>query len=561
MNISSFIAVQYCYDYLIGQIPVGLLLYSHIPTALLALLFGGFVLYRVRSLSSVTLFVVCVMFAGWAFFDLGSWFAFLGSGKMMFMWSLLDLFALVFFLFSYYFLYTFITSKDVPLWQKIIGIVLILPTAIATLKGVNLISYDANTCEANEYGQFITAYPYYVEAIILLATIALGITHYRKTTDKRNKRETLLACIGVALFLGFFFSSTLAVSLLVDYDVGQYAYNYEIYGLFGMPILLIYLGYLIVRYKAFDLRIFGTQALVFALIALLASEFAFISSLTNRILVSVTLILTSFVGVILVRSVRREIALRESVEVLAKDLEVANKQQIALIHFITHQLKGFVAKSRNIFSMLSEGDYGALPQTMKPIIDEGFASATKGAQTIQDILNASNIKSGKTSYQMALFDFKALVDGVVKTLKPNADAKSVALTVDEPAEPVMITGDQMQLENAIKNLVDNTIKYTPKGSITLTLTNDGTTVHFTTQDTGVGITSEDMQHLFTEGGHGAESQKVNVDSTGFGLYIVKKIIEGHGGTVRAESEGAGKGSRFVVELPVNASTGTQPAGT
>lgn len=236
------------------------------------------------------------------------------------------------------------------------------------------------------------------------------------------------------------------------------------------------------------------------------------------------------------------------------ELTTANEQQVTLIHFITHQLKGFVAKSRNIFSMLQEGDFGPLPETMKPVIEEGFSSATKGAQTIQDILNASNIKSGKMAYSMAEFDFKALVDGIIRTLKPNADAKNVALTISEPNGPVLLTGDQMQLENAIKNLVDNSIKYTPRGSIKATLTSDGTTACFMTEDTGVGITPEDMKHLFTEGGHGAESQKVNVDSTGFGLYIVKNIIEAHGGKVWAESEGAGKGSKFIVELPVSASS-------
>ena len=59
-----------------------------------------------------------------------------------------------------------------------------------------------------------------------------------------------------------------------------------------------------------------------------------------------------------------------------------------------------------------------------------------------------------------------------------------------------------------------------------------------------------MAHLFTEGGHGKESQKINTESTGFGLYIVKNIIDAHKGKVWAESEGAGKGSRFFVELPV-----------
>lgn len=560
MSITHFIHVQYCYTYLVDQIPMGLLLYSHIPTALIALIFGGFVFFRTRTLSAAMIFGACVSFAAWCAFDLGSWFAFLGSSSTMFTWSLLDLDGLLMFFFTYYFLYSFVTGKSLPTWQKIAAFVIILPTVVTTLLGLNLTMYDANACASLE-NAFVTKYPYIVEAIFILSSLVFTVFQWRKTADRNKKREILLAGTGVCVFLIFFFTATLLVSLLAEGDASLYVYNYEIYGLFGMPILLIYLGYLIVRYKAFDLRIFGTQALVFALIAVLASEFAFVSSLTNRILVSITLILTVFVGITLIRSVRREIALREHVELLAKDLDTANKQQIALIHFITHQLKGFVAKSRNIFSMLAEGDYGAVPDTMKPVIDEGFNSATKGAQTIQDILNASNIKSGKTTYQMLPLDFKALVDSIIKSLKPNADAKGVAFTVTEPAEPVMITGDQMQLENAIKNLVDNTIKYTPKGSITVTLTNDGTTVRFITQDTGVGITPEDMQHLFTEGGHGAESQKVNVDSTGFGLYIVKKIVEGHGGKVWAESEGAGKGSRFIVEIPAKPPASTPPSGT
>jgi signal transduction histidine kinase len=69
------------------------------------------------------------------------------------------------------------------------------------------------------------------------------------------------------------------------------------------------------------------------------------------------------------------------------------------------------------------------------------------------------------------------------------------------------------------------------------------------KDTGIGITKEDRKNLFTEGGRGKESVKVNVDSTGYGLYTVKLIIEAHKGKVTMESEGAGKGSTFFVELP------------
>jgi signal transduction histidine kinase len=70
------------------------------------------------------------------------------------------------------------------------------------------------------------------------------------------------------------------------------------------------------------------------------------------------------------------------------------------------------------------------------------------------------------------------------------------------------------------------------------------------KDTGVGITEEDKKNLFTEGGRGKDSVKINVDSTGYGLYSVKQIVESHHGEVWAESEGAGKGSTFYIKLPV-----------
>ena len=71
---------------------------------------------------------------------------------------------------------------------------------------------------------------------------------------------------------------------------------------------------------------------------------------------------------------------------------------------------------------------------------------------------------------------------------------------------------------------------------------------FSVKDTGVGLTKEDKEKLFTEGGKGKNSQKINVDSTGFGLFIAKNIVEAHNGKIWAESEGEGKGSEFWVEL-------------
>jgi signal transduction histidine kinase len=70
------------------------------------------------------------------------------------------------------------------------------------------------------------------------------------------------------------------------------------------------------------------------------------------------------------------------------------------------------------------------------------------------------------------------------------------------------------------------------------------------KDTGVGITKEDMKNLFTEGGHGKESTKVNADSTGYGLFIAKQVTEAHNGKIWAVSKGKGQGSEFIVEFPI-----------
>jgi signal transduction histidine kinase len=269
-----------------------------------------------------------------------------------------------------------------------------------------------------------------------------------------------------------------------------------------------------------------------------------------------TLLLFLVIGINLIRSVKREVEQKEKIELLARDLEKANASQISLIHFITHQIKGFLTKSRNIFSALSEAD-GQIPTEFKTMVQEGFESDTKAVDTIQQILKASNIQKGLIEYKKETFDFREMVAGEVEKLKILADKKGIALTFNADATEYTFVGDKEQLSHAVRNLIDNSIKYTPNGSVNVKLetiypksasADRAQKIRFSVKDTGVGISSADAKRLFTEGGRGENSVKTNVESTGYGLYIVKGIIEAHGGTVRAESAGQGKGSEFIVEL-------------
>ena len=542
--LTNLISIQYCYHYLTDQIPVGLLLYSHIPTAVVAVLFALFVLLHSKNLEAVILLFVSLFFALWSFFDLGAWFAFLGAGTTMFTWSVGFLFGLLFFFFSYYFLYSFINKRDLPLWQKAACGIVLLPVILSTLFGQNLTLFDASICEAAE-NDFAVQYLFYAQAAFLVAVIILSVFSYRKAT-KNHKREIALAGTGVILFLGFFLSASIVANILLSYpSLADYAYNYEIYGLFGMPILLIYLGYLIVRYHAFDLKIFGAQALIATLIVVLGSEFAYATTTVNRVLITVTLLLTAIAGAILIKSVRREIEQREA-------LVVANRGQENLIHVMNHQIKGFITTAKGIFAELSQSDdYGQVPEAAKPLLSHGFEEMNRAVEYVQSILKGASAHSGTLPYDMKPVDIKPIVTGLVSKQKDIAEKTGLSFESNIADGDYNSTGDATLLEEAFKNLITNAIKYNnPKGSVAVTLSRTDGKILFAVKDAGRGISAEDAPNLFKPGGVGKNSIKYNTDASGFGLAFVKPVVEKHQGRVWYVSNSPEEGTTFFVELPI-----------
>jgi signal transduction histidine kinase len=209
-----------------------------------------------------------------------------------------------------------------------------------------------------------------------------------------------------------------------------------------------------------------------------------------------------------------------------------------------------LTKAQGAFAALVEGDFGTVPAETIPFVERALAETRNGVDSVSAILKAANLKKGTVAYDKKPFDLKALVEKAVDSAKQGAEQKGLVLTLVTDAETYQMTGDAPQInDHVLRNLIDNSINYTPTGSVTVSLKKVGSTYVFAVKDTGVGVTDEDKVRLFTEGGHGKESIKVNVHSTGYGLFIAKQITEAHGGTIRAESEGAGKGSTFIVEFP------------
>ncbi len=227
------------------------------------------------------------------------------------------------------------------------------------------------------------------------------------------------------------------------------------------------------------------------------------------------------------------------------------KQRESLVHLVTHKVKGAFTRSKYIFAGILDGTFGEINPEIRKRAEQGLESDEGGIKTVDLVLNAGNLQKGTVKYDMRIIDFKEIILKTFLEKKVQAEAKGLVLesAISENKEDVYsVLGDVFWLKEAIGNLIDNSIKYTKAGKITIKLEDGNGKVKFSIKDTGVGITDEDKKNLFTEGGRGKDSVKINVDSTGYGLYSVKLIMEAHKGKVWVESEGLNKGSTFYVEL-------------
>src|SRR3989338_1117076 len=520
--------------------------YSHITPLVLSLLIGLFVLWQnPRQLTNRVLFTATALFSAWVFFDLILW-ANEKPQYIMFFWSLLVLIEPFIYAAMLYFVQVFITGKDTNLKTKLFIVLPLLQTALLWSTSYSLYGFNLSNCDREAVEGPLALYGYAVEVFYVLWIAVFSMERIRKTVDRTVRRQMELAAIGVLLFLLTFAWGNIVGSFSDDWRVPQW-------GLFGMPIFLAFLSYLVVKYQALSIKVLGAQVLVAALVALIGSELLFVRSYGNRVLVTITLGLAVVFGFFLVKSVKREVRQRELIQKQEQELEVVNKQQENLLHFISHEIKGYLTKSEAGFAAIAEGDYGAIPEQLKTMATSALSDVRKGVKTVMDILSASDLKKGTVSFKKDEFDFRVAVKAIIAEQTPTAQAKGLQLDVQMTDGKYRMRGDEDKIrEHVIRNLIDNAIRYTPTGSIGVELSDGDGKIHFSVKDNGVGITPEDMKNLFTEGGHGKDSIKINVHSTGYGLFIAKQVVTAHGGKIWAESEGEGKGARFVVELPASA---------
>jgi signal transduction histidine kinase len=179
---------------------------------------------------------------------------------------------------------------------------------------------------------------------------------------------------------------------------------------------------------------------------------------------------------------------------------------------------------------------------------------------IDDLADVSRIASGKLTLKSEPIEVDEFLKAAVDQSRPMIDAQQHTLSIAAAAEPLVIQGDKVRLAQCISNLLINAAKYTPAGGrIDLVARREGGEVMIAVRDNGIGIPPEMQARIFELFAQVDSSTTRTCGGLGIGLAIVKRLIELHGGTIRALSEGVGKGSQFIVRLPLAGAAALKPS--
>ncbi len=460
-------------------------------------------------------------------------------------------------LFTLYFVYVFIEKKDVALKYKLFFSSLFLPFLILLPTHYNITGFNAALCEAQQ-GSLIN-YFYFLEGVFFLTLIGYGARKIWKTSGTARTQVAYLL-IGSVLFLLSFSGANIAGSVASIIDPNN-PDNWKIlqYGLFGMPVFLGFLTYLIVKYQAFNVKLIGAQVLVIAQIILIGAMFFFVHDVTNRVLIAVTFVSTVAAGWFLVKSVQKEIKRKEELQEISHTLAVANERLKELdtaksefISIASHQLRTPLTAIRGYISLVLEGSYGKVAPSVQEVLNKVYLVNNRMGQLVEDLLSISRIESGRVQYNFVEAQLEPIVADVVDMFALIAKTKGLALKIKLPKKTLpLLRLDTGKIREVISNLVDNAIKYTKEGSVTVTVEALSGVAVVKVTDTGIGIDPNNAERLFEKFTRSSETMKLDVSGTGLGLYVGKNFVQAHGGLLSVESEGPGKGSSFIIKLPLS----------
>ena len=539
-----------------------LMYYVYVPLIILLILSA--VLIRKKAdvvQSSWPLVGVTLSLAGWIVASILTWSA-ISTAVVHFAWELTYIFEVLLAFSAVYLGYTLYYQKTPPLTIRWTAFILTIPVLLFASTPLLLTHLDAGTCSSAPGPLTL-----YVIILSITATLFVGFYFVRSTIDiiyaYKNKQKIVVALMEGSLFilLTTFYGMISYSSYLFEQGI-ENAWQFEILGLVGAFVFLGVLSYSIAQYRAFNLRIASTDFLIVGICIVIFSMLFVRNITTIKYVIVVTAVLVGVIGYTLARSVRRELVTRQKGEQLTRYLANANarlreldKQKTEFVSVASHQLRGPIAAIKGYASMMTDGSFGPVPEKLQEPVSRILESGKRIALMVDDFLNVTRIEQGRMVYAMEKHDVCSLVMSAIRELPVLGEKKWLTFAFNCEGghqKPVWVVADEGKLQQVFSNLVDNAIKYTPSGSITLSLraVPDHHAVLISIKDTGIGIPTGEQEKMFHKFNRASNANTATVYGTGLGLYIAKEIIKAHNGWIHVQSEGEGKGTEFTVELPL-----------
>jgi len=255
-----------------------------------------------------------------------------------------------------------------------------------------------------------------------------------------------------------------------------------------------------------------------------------------------------------------EAALRASEEKLQRSLKSeqharaeaqrANRMKDEFLSTLSHELRTPLNAILGWSQFLAD-DGVRSPERLQKGLETIERNARAQVNLIEDLLDVSRISEGKLRLDVKPVAFAEVVEAAMATIRPAADARNINVQVVLDRNNDQVTGDPARLQQIVWNLLSNAVKFTQKGGrIQVAVERVQSHVALSVSDNGEGIRPDFLPHIFDRFRQGDQSTTRSFGGLGLGLSIVKHLVELHGGTVRAMSEGPGRGTTFVVDLPL-----------
>lgn len=366
------------------------------------------------------------------------------------------------------------------------------------------------------------------------------------------------------LLIGYFISSNVAfvTNLILPWG-GIFVFNWV--GQFFTIVMVSFTTYSVLKFNLMSMKFFAVEVGVTLLLIITFSQILFADSGRNILVSSIVFFISLITGgylIILSRNERKSLEhtmlLNTKIKKINEELENANLKLTSLdilksefISLASHQLRSPLTVIKGYASTLTDGVVGEMNEKQQEIVRHIYTSAQGLASVVEDFLNVTKIEQGGMKYVFEPTNIQALVENVVNGMKITAEDKGLVFTTSvDIKEDCFVNADTLKLQQVFINLIDNSIKYTKEGFITIFLTKNENekTVTFTVSDSGVGLSDEMKKKLFTKFGRG-EAAVLNSGGTGLGLYLAYNIVIAHGGEIIVASGGEDRGSTFSVTLP------------